>query len=251
MELKNKNIIITGASSGIGRQLAMDLSKTSNIAILARNKNKLDDFAEQLKNNGNKIIPIKCDVTNKKEVSEAVALCENQLGGIDVAILNSGVSHRNPVRNFNSDFAVETINVNFLGIVYMVEALLPRMLKKEKSVLVGISSLAESRGFPQSGFYCASKAAASILLESLRVELKKTNIKVITVKPGFIKTPMTDKNEFKMPFLMEVEKASEIIINGILREKRIIQFPLPTVFFSKLLKIIPDAAYEYLIRLSK
>ncbi len=97
-------------------------------------------------------------------------------------------------------------------------------------------------------FYCASKAAASIYLEGLRVELKKYGIKVITVKPGFVKTPMTDVNEFKMPFLMPADKAAKIILKGIKKEKRIIQFPFPTVIASKLIGLMPNFLYDYLIQ---
>src|SRR5690606_12156182 len=106
---------------------------------------------------------------------------------------------------------------------------IPDFIHKRDGIIVGISSLAEVRGFPLSAAYCSSKSAVSIFLESIRIELKKYNIKVITVKPGFVKTHMTDKNEFHMPFLMEPERASEIIIKGIRKEKKIIQFPLPTV----------------------
>jgi short-subunit dehydrogenase len=114
-------------------------------------------------------------------------------------------------------------------------------------MIVGVSSMADSRGFPKSGFYNASKAAATLLLESLRIELKPFNIKVLTVKPGFVRTPMTDKNEFHMPFLMDVDKAAKIIIDGIKKEKRIIQFPVPTMIGSKIIKFMPDQLFDFLM----
>lgn len=98
-------------------------------------------------------------------------------------------------------------------------------ISEKRGVIVGISSLGDGKGFPKSGFYSASKAALTIILESLRIELKKYNIKVITVKPGFIKTAMTDKNNFKMPYLMSVEEGSKIILDGLRKDKRIIEFP--------------------------
>jgi len=112
-------------------------------------------------------------------------------------------------------------------------------------MMVGVSSLADSRGWKGSGFYCASKAATTILLENLRVELKPFNVKVITVKPGFVETPMTAKNKFPMPFLMSAEKAARIIIKGMKKEKRVIQFPLPMVISSKLIRVVPDFLFEY------
>jgi len=123
---------------------------------------------------------------------------------------------------------------------------IPDFIQAKKGMIVGISSLAESRGFPRSGFYCASKAAASTYLESLRVELKKYNIKVLTVKPGFVKTPMTDKNEFKMPFIIPVEKAVQIIVDGIKKEKKIIQFTFGAVLGIKILKALPNWLFDFI-----
>ncbi len=136
-------------------------------------------------------------------------------------------------------------DVNVLGIVNYVENLMLVFTKGEDGMIVGVSSLADSRGWQGSGFYCASKAAATILLENLRVELNPFNVKVITVKPGFVETPMTEKNKFPMPFLMSAEKAAKIIIGGIKKEKRIIQFPLPTVLSAKLMRIVPDFLFDY------
>ena len=103
------------------------------------------------------------------------------------------------------------------------------------------------RGFPKSGFYNASKSAASLLLESLRIELKPYDVKVITVKPGFVRTPMTDKNEFHMPFLMDLDHAAKIIIKGLKKEKQIIQFPWPIVIGSKIMRILPNKLFDYLM----
>ena len=102
------------------------------------------------------------------------------------------------------------------------------------------------KGFPKSGLYNASKAAVSIFLESLRIELKPKNIKVITVRPRFIRTPMTDKNEFYMPLLMDTNKAAGIILKGIKKEKRIIQFPLLMTIFAELVRLLPTSLFEYL-----
>jgi short-subunit dehydrogenase len=172
---------------------------------------------------------------------------KENLGEIDVAILNSGASYRMSAEDFDSCKGEQIIGANFMGMVYFIEQLLPHFIKRKEGTIVGVSSLADGRGYPRSAFYSSSKAAATKLLESLRVELKKYNIKVITVKPGFVRTPMTDKNEFFMPFLMDVEKAARIILKGIKKEKRIIQFPFPIVLGSKFLEIIPDFLYDFLL----
>ena len=120
-------------------------------------------------------------------------------------------------------------------------------MERREGIIVGVSSLAEVRGFPKSGFYNASKSAASLLLESLRIELKPFGVKVITVKPGFVRTPMTDKNEFHMPFLMDLDDATNIIIKGLRKEKKVIQFPLPIVFGAKIMKLLPNRLFDYLM----
>jgi short-subunit dehydrogenase len=259
LDFSNRNILITGASSGIGYQLAKDLAKEgANLALLAIRKNIIDDLAEELRSfpsrddldfNQGKIITTYCDVTSKESVKESFNYVKKEFVNIDIVILNSGASYRMTVEEFNSDHLEEIFNVNLMGLVYCLNEIIPDFIQKRNGCIVGISSLSEVRGFPASAAYCSSKAAVSIFLESVRIELKKYNIKVLTVKPGFIKTPMTDKNEFYMPFFMSVEKAAGIIIRGIKKEKRIIQFPLATVLGSKLLKFLPDKVYDYLLSL--
>jgi short-subunit dehydrogenase len=164
---------------------------------------------------------------------------------IDIAILNAGTSYRTDITEFNSKHAEEIFGVNVMGIVYWIEQLLPQMMNRKNGMIVGTSSLADSRGHAKSEFYCASKAAVTKILEGLRVELHPYNVKVITVKPGFVKTPMTDKNKFKMPFIMPPEKAADIIIRGIEKEKPIIAFPPVLTFASWLGGILPSSIYEF------
>jgi len=248
MDLNNKVILLTGASSGIGYSLAKSLPKENcSVALLSRRKNLLDDLVSELKNQGYKVLAYKCDVGNVEEVRNSFEQVRKDFGKIDVAILNAGASSRTDVSKYSSSTATEIFEANTFGIINCVEQLLPDFMQRREGVIVGVSSLAESRGFPKSGFYNASKAAATLLLESLRIELKPYNVKVIIVKPGFVKTPMTDKNEFHMPFLMNVDKAAKIILDGIKKEKRIIQFPLTTVIGSKLVKFMPDWLFDFLM----
>lgn len=246
MNLKNKVILITGASSGIGEAVARRFAdEGALLALTARRKDIVDKFAQQLEVK-TRVASYKCDVTNTEEVRNVYRQIKIDFGKVDLAFLNSGVSFRSSVKEFSSEKAKQTFDTNVLGLINFVEVLLPDFMNERNGVIVGVSSLADSRGFPKSGFYCASKAAASIFLESLRIELKPYNVKVITVRPGFVKTPMTDKNEFFMPFLMEPDKAAEIIINGIKKEKRIIQFPVVISMAVRILKIMPDFLFEYL-----
>jgi short-subunit dehydrogenase len=244
MNFENSVILITGASSGIGYQLTKDLVyEGAKLALLSRRFELIENLRKESENK-TLIRTYKCDITSKNEVIKTITQVKKDFGKIDIAILNSGVGFRSSVLEYSSDAAEKTFNTNVLGAIYCIEQLLPEFVSEKRGVIVGISSLGDGKGFPKSGFYLASKAAFTIILESLRIELKNYNVKVITVKPGFIKTPMTDKNEFKMPFLMSVEKCSEIIINGLKRNKRIIEFPWQTTIGAKLLRMIPTKWFE-------
>ena len=248
MDFKNKTVLITGASSGIGYSLAKLLPKENcSLALLSRSYEKLQSLVDEIKSDGGIAKAYRCDVAKPDEVKNIFDAVKKDFGKIDIAVLNAGISSRTEIRNYSSVIGKEIFEVNTLGIVNCVEQLLPDFMERKEGMIVGVTSLAESRGFPRSGFYNASKAAASLLLESLRVELKPFNVKVLIVKPGFVRTPMTDKNEFHMPFLMDVNKASKIILEGIKREKKIIQFPFPIVLGSKIIKLMPDWLFDFLM----
>ena len=248
MDLTNKVVLLTGASSGIGYSIAKLLPKEKcSLILISRRKDKLDQLTSELKINGDKVKTYACDVGDIDEVQKVFKQVKNDFSRIDIAILNAGTSHRNDINKYSSEFARDIFGANTFGIINCVEQLLPDLLKRKEGMIVGVSSMADIRGFPKSGFYNASKSAASLMLESLRIELKPFNIKVITVKPGFVRTPMTDKNEFHMPFLMEADKAAMIIIEGIKKEKSIIQFPLPIVIGSKIIKLMPNWLFDYLM----
>lgn len=247
MNLADKNILITGASSGIGYELAKQLAEEKcNLILLARRKEILDSLAQKIKTDKNTILTYQCDIRNKSEVTNVFMHIRTKTDRIEIAILNSGVGQNVTIDNFKSDLADQTFQVNVLGMIYCIEELLKDFLPHKNGVIVGVSSIADVRGFPRSGIYCASKAAVSTFLESLRVELKPHNIKIITVRPGWVTTPMIKKNDFKMPFLMDADKAAKIIINGIKKEKKVIEFPFGTVLGGKIIKILPNFIFDYL-----
>jgi len=245
MRLTGKNVVITGASSGIGKNLALQLAKEGcSLVLLARRIEELELIAKQISQYHVIVKVYKCDVSNEDEVKRVFVQIKKFFPSIDIVILNAGVSYRTDVRKNELQKAVQTFAVNVFGMIYCASQVIPDFIQAKKGMIVGVSSLAESRGFPRSGFYCASKAAASTYLESLRAELRNYNIKVLTVKPGFVKTPMTDKNEFIMPFIIPVEKAVKIIVDGIKKEKRIIQFTLATVVGVKIMKVMPNWLFD-------
>jgi short-subunit dehydrogenase len=185
-------------------------------------------------------------VSEISEVKEVYNQIKNDFGKVDAAILNAGVSGRTEINNFSSEVAQEILGANIFGITNWADVLLPDFLNRKNGMIAGVSSIADLKGFPKSGLYNASKAAASVFLESLRIELKPHNIKVITVRPGFVRTPMTDKNEFHMPLLMDADKAAKIILKGIKKEKRIIQFPFLIALSARLISMLPKSLFEYL-----
>jgi short-subunit dehydrogenase len=246
MELNNKKILITGGSSGIGYQLAKKLIFRGNsVAVLARREDRLQGLVEEVRGFEGRIYTYQGDVTDKGRVKDVISEINNRLGGIDIALLNSGIGRPEGIKKFKSENAFEVFNTNVFGVVNCIEMLLPVFLNQKEGVIAGVSSLADNRGYSGSGFYNGSKAAVTMILESLGAELKSYGIKVITIKPGFVKSEMTARNKFKMPFLMETDKAAEIIIKGLIKEKRIIQFPLITVLATKIIGCLPTRLYEY------
>lgn len=247
MTLSGKTILLTGASTGIGKAIAQNLLKQDcNLILIARRTELIEDFISQSQITNNQPLVLRCDVSKREEVANAYERIKQKFGGIDIAILNAGIGRTVTVNTFNSKDAEDTFGANVFGIVYWIEQLLPDYLKKKSGVIAAVSSLADNRGFSGSGFYCASKAAATTFLEGLRVELKPHNIKVITIRPGFVRTPMTDQNNFKMPLLVEPEKTAEIILRGIEKEKRVIQFPWQIYLATRLIGTLPGTVYEWL-----
>ena len=243
------NILITGASQGIGKALTYEYASESNrFVLLARNTDALKTISKGLKEKNVDCYYMKCDVSDYGNVKEAVEFAKESLGSIELAILNSGIGEPEWMDNFTSDSFKRVYSVNVFGLAHFFEFLIPIMKAQGGGVIAGVSSLADVRGYSGSASYCSSKAAATVFLEAARVQLKKFNIRVITVRPGFVKTAMTAKNEFHMPFLMEGRKAAKIIKRGIEKEKSIVQFPFSIVMSTRILKLLPNWLFDWGVR---
>lgn len=244
--MTRKRAVLTGASSGIGLELARELSRRGyDLALLARRAELLEKLAGELSTNGTRAVAISCDVVDAAAVADAVRRGEQELGGpFDLAIANAGVSIPNHATKFSIADAEQVIRVNVLGVMYLYDAVIRGMIERKQGRFVGIASVAGLRGLPTSGPYSASKAAVQSFLEAARIELAPYGVGVTIVNPGFIVTEMTAKNKFHMPFLMKADRAARIIANGIERGKRLVEFPKPMSLFMRTARLVPDALYE-------
>ncbi len=245
---KNKIVFITGASSGIGSEIARQLAKKgATLGLLARRAQMLDALASEVTQNGGVAQAFAADVTDETAVRRAAQSLRDEFGRIDVLIANAGIGGAAVhAKNLNPQNFAQVVNVNLLGAVHAVAAVLPEMLARDSGQLVAISSLAAYRGLPKSASYCASKAAMTALFESLRVDLRGTGVAVTTVHPGFIKTPLTGGRAAKMPFLMELDQGAAKIISIIEQKKRSAAFPFPLSTFVRAGQLFPAWLYDYI-----
>ena len=247
VNLKGKIALITGASSGIGKALALELARRGcHLALTSRRQEELEAVAQLARTHGVNVQTYPCDTRDRAQVRAVAQQVLTDFKRIDLVILSAGVRINTMLDPFDAGHVVETFHTNVLGAIYWIEALLPSMQARRAGIIVGLSSLAADRGLPRSAAYSASKAALSTFLESLRVDLRSKNIRIITVAPGFVRTPMTAKNG-KMPFLMEADQASRLIVRGIEKGKPIIRFPWQTALLSRLARALPVRLYDALL----
>ena len=241
--------IITGASSGIGAALARELAKRGwDLALLARRAALLDTLCSELRARGTNAVAIACDVLDANAVRDAVQRAERELGGaFDLAVANAGVSIPTHATKFNLADAEQTIRVNLLGAMYLYDAVIASMIARRGGRFAGVASIAGLRGLPTAAPYSASKAALQTFLEAARIELKPYGVGVTIVNPGFIATPMTEKNRFRMPFLMQADDAATVIADGLERGARLSEFPRPMSLLMRFMRIVPDAIYERML----
>ena len=244
MSKNQKKIWITGASSGIGKALAEKFSLEGwKVAISARRKEILDEMAEK-----ENIFSYPLDVTNQNQIKDIFSKIINDFGDLDLCVFSSGTYDPKLEQEINikqNKFVMET---NFFGVLYCIKTVEKYFKDKKKGHISIVSSIAAYRGLPNSSGYGPSKAALTNLTESLYFDFKKHNVRISLVSPGFIKTPLTDKNEFRMPFIKSPEFAAEKMFNGLTKTKAFeIHFPKALTMILKFLRILPYKIYLYLI----
>lgn len=246
MDWRGKTILLTGASSGIGEALAVALAKKGAvIGLLARRKELLYKLCAKCEKVGGTARVFECDVTDEDALVAAADDLIHEFGHIDILIANAGVGGNNAETRALQPLAVKkVIDINLMGAVNAVHAVLPRMLKRGSGHIVAISSLAGFRGLPKSAAYSASKAGMTAFFESVRLDVKHLGVDVTIIQPGFIKTPLTSGREAQMPFLMELHNAIPRFIKAIEKRKRFAAFPWQLATVVRAGKFMPSWLYD-------
>lgn len=232
-----KTVLITGATSGIGAALFTKYSNDGdNVIACGRNEKQLDVMSNKAYQT--------ClfDMTNKDAIRDNTASIDE----VDILILNAGnCRYIDNAKQFDGELFADVISTNLVSLGWLLQYLLPKV--KKGGQVVFVSSSATIVPFPRSEAYGASKAGMDYLANSLRLDLAKNDISVTLVHPGFIKTPLTDKNDFSMPFLLTSEEAAERIFNGVNAKSNYLHFPKRLTFLLKAFSFLPSSLWQKII----
>lgn len=236
---------ITGASSGIGLELALQYAAAGwRVAATARSTDLLQAAADR----NQLIAAFPADIRNAQEVRRTLAAIEARLGPIDLAILNAGTHKSMSAADFSAETAGMLMDLNYMATVHCMEALLSSMRGRRQGHIAVVSSMAGWRGLPTAAAYGPSKAALINLCESLRLEAAALGIRISLIIPGFVRTPLTEKNDFPMPFLMDVEDAARRIRRGLEGGAFALAFPRRLAFLLNLGRLLPYPVYFALVK---
>jgi short-subunit dehydrogenase len=250
VQFKDRVVLVTGAAGGIGRPLCFLAGREgARLALVDRNESTLERLSAELKASGVHCASAVADVRVRGDVRGAVERLRSELGPVDILVAGAGLCAFSVVDDLNVPQVEEIIQVNFLGTVYAIEAVLPEMLKLGSGQIVGIASLAAVRALPFEGAYCASKAAVASYLESLRPPLRRRGIQVTTIFPGFVRTPLlknllAPSGAREPPGVVEPEAAAAIIATAIRRGKCVSCFPRSTSWLAHASRLLPARFYD-------
>ena len=239
--MNNKVIWITGASSGIGRCLAL---KFANEGWVVAASARREDLLKELNSVNQNIHSFPLDVTNIDQCKTVFKSIIEKFKDVEISVFGTGIHDPRSEKSFNLEKIREITEVNYFGTLNCINAVYDYYKNKESGQISIVSSVAGYRGLPAAGAYCASKSALSSFAESLYFEMKRRNVRVSLVCPGFIKTPMTDKNDFPMPMIKSPEFAADQMYTGLIEKTGFeIHFPKAFTFLMKFLKILPSSIY--------
>jgi len=232
-------ILITGATSGIGESLLHHYcAKGYQVIACGRNQQKLNQLADSYAN----VLPVAFDITDHEQVSQAANKI-SEIPNIDILMLNAGdCRYIDNAKAFDGQLFADVIATNLQSLGFLLEHFLPKVAAGGQVVFV--SSSATLLPFPRAEAYGASKAGMDYLAKCLRLDLAAENITVTLIHPGFIKTPLTDKNNFAMPFLLSSQQAADRIYQGVSARKSYLHFPKRLTLMLKLLALLPDFIWQ-------
>lgn len=245
---KDQVVWITGASKGIGRALALEFAHQGYIvAASARNEEELQNLCRETESLMGKCLAFPLDVTDQQACKSVFNRITLTMGPVGQVVLNAGTHIPTPAHSFKSQDIKKLLDLNVLGVSYCLEEVLPYMLDLQQGQIAVVASVAGYRGLPDAAGYGASKAALINLCEALKLDLVGSGIKIQVINPGFVKTPLTDKNAFPMPFLISAEAAAKHIVKGMTKDKFEIRFPRLFTSLLGLLRILPYSWYFPLV----
>ena len=241
-----KVAVITGASSGIGKALAMELHRRGwAVGVTARRQAPLESLCDEL---GERCAWAITDVGDREQTASAIHELVERLGPVDLLVANAGIGLINPAFRFDYESLHQTFQTNVLGVVHSIEPVLNDMIERGGGHLAVVSSVAGYRGLPRTACYSASKAAVSALFEGWGIDLIRNNVAMTAIHPGYVQTPILGEKPRKLPWIMSAEKAARIICNGLEKRRTRIVFPWQMRLFMGLMRILPSWAYRPLIR---
>lgn len=231
---------ITGASSGLGRELALRMARDGwQVVASARRVEALSELVRDAEGLKGDLQALPLDVTDQPAVAAAARTIEAETAPIQLAVLNAGSHQAVRAPSFDSKVFRSLIELNVMGTVNCLEAVLPPMIERRDGRIAVVASLAGYRGLPTSSAYGLTKAGLINMAEALKPELDGFGIRLQIVNPGFVRTPLTDLNPFPMPFLMEVEDAAEAFYRGLQSNRFEIVFPWRFAALLKVLRCLP------------
>jgi short-subunit dehydrogenase len=232
--LSGSNVWVVGASRGIGAALAREMqSRGARIAITARGESDLEAVS------AGDMTVVPTDVTDRAGLDAAAQRVRDELGDIDIAVLNAGFWKQMHAATWDRDLFAQHVEVNLLGVNNAIGAVLPHMVERGHGHIVGIASVAGYRGLAGAEAYGATKAAMINLLEGLRIAVARHGVSVTTVCPGFVRTDLVADNDFPMPFMIEPDEAADSICNGLERGQLEIVFPARMAILMKTARLLP------------
>ncbi len=247
----DKVLWITGASSGIGRACTIEAAKRGyKLAITARRLEKLESLKKELIQNGtneDSIFISTADVTSSEQVNKSYQEIKNHFRQVDILLANAGSHTPASAKKFDVLSYKKLFDLNLFGALNCIEVVLDDMLLNKKGHIVGVSSVAGYSALPTASAYGASKSALTYFLNSLRFDLKPKGVDVTVVSPGFVKTELTDKNDFDMPFIIEANLAAKYMLDGIERRDFEVHFPYRFTLMLKFLRLLPQRLYHFIV----